>query len=270
MKIKKILVPIDYSDCSVNALQYAAELANYFEANMMLLHALDSWHINEELIKKLKDGHYQNLSNEIANITALANKMTDIVISEKSPQKAIAEAVELYDVDLVVMGTLGADDLFDKVMGSLTYNIMVNSNVPVLAIPNEYRFYPYDKIGLAVDYKEVMQPEAINLLKEFAFAFQSKLEVFHIEQANQPEEVLAHYEESKLDVFFGDIEHVYKKTTSTRSIDKALENYLTMNQPDLLVMLPRKHGFLERLTQKSTSRWALHTLKIPVLAIAEN
>jgi len=270
MKIKKILIPIDYSDCSVNALQYAAELANYFDASLMLLHALDSWHINEELIKKLKEGHYQNLSDEIKNIPSIADKMTDVIVSEKSPITAIEETVDLYDVDIIVMGTLGADDLFDKILGSLTYNIMVNSKIPVLAIPNDYSFIPLHKIGLAVDYKEVIQPHVIDLLKEFAYAFQAKLEVFHIERADQPEEVLAQYEESKLDVFFSDIKHVYKKTTSIRSIDKAIENYITLNQPDLLVMLPHKRGFIDRLIQKSTSKWALHTIKTPILAIAGN
>ena len=169
--MKTILVPLDYSEVSDNALNYAAELANLIRAKLILLHV---YHVPVPAIEvpvvvigweELQKENTERL-NKIAEKTKNKSKNLEIEI-RVSPGFAVDEILSLVkedNIDLVVMGVTGAGRKTNMLLGSNTVSVMKKSKTPVLIIPQKAQFKKVQNIVLAYDYKNAID-EAV--IKEF-------------------------------------------------------------------------------------------------------
>lgn len=268
MKIQKILIPIDYTDCAFNALDYAAEVATKFKAHLLILHALD---IEETATKTtteaLKSQHIEDINEIINNIPTAVNLMTDIMISEKNPRSAIRNAADTFDVDLIVMGTEGVDNILDEVMGSLTATVINEVACPVLTVPDGCRFQPIHKIGFGADYKVTQRMDSMGLLLQFAYTFGSEVEIFHIRSKDKRKPILAQHEADKLDKVLNGVVHTFDEIEDD-NLEGGVNQYIKKANPDLLALMMRKHSFLYLLTHHSATRQLVHHVKLPMLIFA--
>lgn len=269
MSLHKLLVPINYSKCSINGLRYAGHLANVLNAKIVILHALDNDHISTlSDIKKSKEEHTSKIQAYCNEESSLNEIMTDIYISEKSARAAIKMAVETYDIDLIVMGTEGAEKPLKELVGSFTYHVIEESSVPVFTVPENYTFMPIQLIGFGVDYKQVEGSFALDVVKDFAYSFRSRLDIFHIKKYGEETKFLENHEAKKINQFFKGLQHKFE-TIESASINDGLNQYIAKSEPGLLVLVPRKYSFFEWLSHESISEQVVQHAKIPVLTIPE-
>jgi nucleotide-binding universal stress UspA family protein len=139
LKIEKILVPVDFSNNSMNALQTAVSLAKKNNANIKLLHVIDEdYHFsNLETIKGRSDADIY-----IKAITRLANsvKKSDMIncdfsVVEGSITGNILREAAGYQADIIIMGKNGNAGSRKNYAGSVSYQITKKSGIPVLIIP---------------------------------------------------------------------------------------------------------------------------------------
>lgn len=269
MRIKKILVPINYSECSMNALRYAGKIAKKFESNILILHALDDGKVaTSKIIEEEKTKHIEKISSLTDNEPDLSSILTDILVTEKAPREATQWAIEVFDIDLIIIGTDGVHKPFDELVGSFTFRVVDDSKIPVLTIPNKCAFMPFDKIGLAVDYKLIEHTSVLDILLDFVYAYKSKLEIFHIKKYGAKPEALKEYEASKLDDYFEEVTHTFE-TIEHKTIADGIKSYIKKSGPDLLVIMPRKYKFFEWLRHSSVAEEAVQHLELPVLTIPQ-
>lgn len=157
--MKNILLPVDFSQNSLNAANYAASLALLSKAKIYLYHCsqvsvpmmergylpefeyMETENIN--LLKEIKSGLRK--SNPGVNIECLSS--TGLL---KENIKTLSEEL---DIDLVIMGTAGATGLKEIFLGSNTSHAIENLDCPVLAIPEHTTFSPIKKIFYATDFQ---------------------------------------------------------------------------------------------------------------------
>jgi len=144
--IRQILVPVDFSEPSRAALDYAAELARPFEASIDLIHIweaptfvpqggmVDSNAASfslQELIKK-------NAEGALENFVAAAAKRGIVPRSSRaepgSPALAIADHAKQGHYDLIVMGTHGRTGLSHVLIGSVAERVVRHAPCPVLSV----------------------------------------------------------------------------------------------------------------------------------------
>jgi nucleotide-binding universal stress UspA family protein len=269
MKIKKILLPIDYSECSLNALAYAGQVAEKFNGKLVLMYAMDNENIaTPKMIKEGKNENIKKISKIIDKDPHVINIMTDILISEKSPKDAILWAADTFDIDLIIMGTEGVRDPFDELAGTFTYVIISKSQIPVLTVPVGCEFTPYKKIGFGVDYKPIEHTPALDILLDFVYTFESKLEIFHVQKYSENKELVAVHESSKLDHYFSEVDHEFQ-TVKNSSPAEGLNDYMIKHHPDLLVIMPRKYKFFDWLKHTSVSREIVQHAQLPILTFPD-
>ena len=120
--MKRILVPIDFSQESMNALDAAHSLATHTDSNVLLLHIVEDPNI--ETMKISGETHYDPMDNLYLlsccwikprkNLEAIVNdpKNSDLNISYKieigNPYSSISENIASHDASLIVMGSSGA------------------------------------------------------------------------------------------------------------------------------------------------------------------
>ena len=270
MGVNNILVPINYSGCSINALRHAGNLAKQFKCQILILHALNNDNIaTAEEIENQKAEHVKKINDLITSEPSLSMIMSEALVSEESPKDAILWATNTFNIDLIVIGTEGIHKPYIDLVGSFTYHVISESNLPVLTIPEDCAYVKPHKIGFGVDFK-IMDPSAVlEMVKQFTRGFNSKLEIFHIKafgEETKPKEVK---QSEILNNFFNDINHNFI-TLEQGSVQEGLKAYAEKYDPNILAIMPRKYKFFEWLKHESVTEDAVQHLQLPILTIPES
>jgi nucleotide-binding universal stress UspA family protein len=139
--LKKILCPIDHSECSYRALQYAISLALKDEAKLYLMHVVDSRPYDTEIYKfssfKAENIDMQKIHADL--IKSLPEGTTDVLEVETIavsgiPFHEIINAATEINVDLIVIGTHGRTGLSHVMLGSVAEKVVRKAPCPVLTV----------------------------------------------------------------------------------------------------------------------------------------
>ncbi|MBI5682372.1 MAG: universal stress protein [Deltaproteobacteria bacterium] len=145
--IKKILVPVDFSECSKNAFYYSLDIARETKASVFLLNVIDSELVNEmvrldistkgQIKKKLE----KNAKSELDRIMAESlKKRKGVKIRERLEEgipfiKILKESKDL-GADIIVMGSFGTSSpMLRFFFGSTVEQVLRGSKIPVVCVP---------------------------------------------------------------------------------------------------------------------------------------
>jgi nucleotide-binding universal stress UspA family protein len=151
-----ILVPLDFSDASMNAVHYAVEMANLFDDEIVLLHVLSKGKLkglfmNDSEVALLRDkirNKLEDKKNEI--IAEWPNVRVTTRVEEGKPYKVINQVAQESNSDTIVMGTNGASGM-EQFTGSTTSRTIRSSTIPVIAVKEKRTNPKFDTIVLPID-----------------------------------------------------------------------------------------------------------------------
>ena len=141
-KIKKILVPIDFSNLSKDALPWATFLAAKFDAEIILLHAVEKFPVDYLLGRELMNHTIVPLMKQAeADLERMAvslSKSTKVsvsaVVRDGTPFEEICHAVKLLGADLIALTTHGYTGLKHVWLGSTAERVVRHAHCPVLVV----------------------------------------------------------------------------------------------------------------------------------------
>lgn len=133
-KLKKILVPIDFSDCSKKALQYAIPFARQFNARMILLHVFAGTLIEGDLKNELETRLITLVRETVPN-----EIFVDTEIRHGAPSIEIVNAAKEMDVDVIVMSTHGHTGRVHAFIGSVAGDVVRLAPCPVFVVREHER-----------------------------------------------------------------------------------------------------------------------------------
>ncbi len=277
MHINNILAPVDFSDCSDNALKIAIDLTKLTGGNLVILHGftipiglVSEYYIPDESSFK----NYENIARE--QLAALPDRfpvLNEIAVTYKFvlslPLDAVLSTIEAESIDMIVMGTKGAGNIVDNLLGSTTSTLISKTKTPVLVVPKYFNSLAIKKIALAVDFNQSNDYKKLMILKEIAALLQSEINILNVSRDDSSKRGLQVGEEAlELHNIFKGLEHEYF-FIDDENITRGISEFIITNDIDLITLLPKNHTFIERLLKKSVTKGlALHT-KIPLLAIHE-
>ena len=130
----EVLVPIDGSDCSIRALEFAAEFVDRFEASLHVVHISDSeTEATDEIVERAREVLAETGVEdepEVSTDVELAFRPADRV------GKDILELVKDRGYDHVVMGHHGSGGAVERaILGSAAHTVVEEEVVPVTIVP---------------------------------------------------------------------------------------------------------------------------------------
>jgi nucleotide-binding universal stress UspA family protein len=140
--IKKILVPVDFSECSDHALDVAIAIARKLGASIELLHAYElpvlaspegAIFAGPETMRGLMDQAAEQLGKRIEARSRFEVPLTSIAMQGPA-WSAIVERARSLPADLIVMGTHGRTGFVRMVLGSVAERVVRSAEVPVLTV----------------------------------------------------------------------------------------------------------------------------------------
>ncbi|MBE0661651.1 MAG: universal stress protein [Bacteroidales bacterium] len=285
--VRRILLPVDFSDYSLNACQYAIGLAAKFKAEVKLFHAYfkpvmempayEGAHMYqanfdkyfEEIeIKAKKQLH--ELVHEL-NQYIVRKKLGKIRISASLAngfaEEAIVEIIEKYNPGIVIMGTHGIGEQTAGIFGSVTLRLIDRLHVPLLTIPASATFKGIEKtknILYATDFDDT-DYAALNKLLNLIRLFDMKLHCVHVSIGRKKA-----WDSVKMDEMHNYIKEEYPSQRLKCSIMvsdnilNGLETYMRNNNIGLVSFNTHKRNMFTKLFTPSITRQALSRFSKPV------
>lgn len=144
--MKKILIPIDGSECSNKAIQKGKEIAGAFDSNIILLN-VNAWvpfayEANVEDIARIAEESQKESEKLLetakkffeGRLNKVSVKSIETVSLTGEVGKTIVEFAEENDVDLIVIGHRGQTGLDRLLMGSVTMKVLHYAKAPILVV----------------------------------------------------------------------------------------------------------------------------------------
>ena len=150
LKVKNILVPIDFSECSKKALKYAVPFAKQFNAGLTLLHVAefnkpapgtqnpDSEVLEAQMLQGCETSLLDFAKEEVGDKIAC-----EVVVWKGKAVPDIIAAAKSRHIDLIIISTHGQASVKHSVLGSTTERVVRHAPCPVLVVrENEHEFIP--------------------------------------------------------------------------------------------------------------------------------
>lgn len=278
--MKQILVPTDFSACAANATNFAVQSAKILPLEITLLNSFelnsslytDYMGANREFNQKLLHEANEKLAGIKESIEKNDNVVADAILSTVSLQDAIAQALDEKKFDLIVMGTLGASGIKEKLWGSRTAATIGRSEVPVLAVPGDYTWKKPQKLLLMTN-KFEKEPGILNFIFELAGLYMANVQVAIF--TDEDDDKAGTFVQDKKDIseYEEFLREKYSEETLTSAhlygekFEDSLQSFIKENDIDMLVMVTYPHKFLNRIFNPSKTKRMSYQTRIPLLAI---
>ena len=273
--MKTILVPVDFSTPSENALRVATNLAKRNHAKIIVLHVME---IAEPL---MGTGQYYVDDQKVLFFMKLGQKkfrefldkdfLKNVTIADQieigSTADGIARMADKNNADLIVMGSKGSSGLEEVLIGSNTEKVVRNSKIPVLVIKNEMKDFDIRRMVFASDFG-LENLTAYRKAKTFAMNFNSELKLLYI---NTPGDKFKSTNEirEKMRGFLNNTEIPYSpeniQVFNDYSVDKGVLNAANYLSADLIAMPTHGRKGLAHFFSGSIAEDVTNHSQIPVI-----
>lgn len=274
--IKKIVCPVDFSETSINAVEYAASLAKAFGVELLLLNLQQIAPVSSAVSmgegitaevrsnSRIAQQRFKDMCLEIKMEFDLEANF-EVDISGESLVKTLKPLSGQNT--LIVMGSNGADDMYQYFFGSNTYQVIKEAQCPILLIPEGVSYSLIQKIVFAWDYSEENK-FSFSFLYDFMKNFNPVFVFLHISKRNT---------EISLDIFnalrseiievLGVKSKIEFEQFFSENIPETLINFMSKSQANMLSLTYYDRGILRSIFQGNITRDLSETANFPLLVM---
>lgn len=278
--MKNILLPTDFSNNAWNAICYALEFFKTEKCEFQILHTYTpTFYRMDYLMGGPTFSAIPDKGVDIAQ-AGLDKTLVDIKLKFNNPKHTfktlsafntltneILELSETKDFDLIVMGTQGATGAKEIFMGTNTVHVIRKSKIPILVVPVGYEFKEINSIIFPTDYEQLYHVKDLKLLVNLLNTHNAKLTILHVKEEYDLVDEQKVNKKALMD-YFKNINPDFVEERG-KLMPEAIRTYIEEHQSGLLVMMSRKHSFLERLIVKSNVDFIGYHTTIPFLVIPQ-
>jgi nucleotide-binding universal stress UspA family protein len=273
--MKKIIVPIDFSEYSEFALEAAASIAKKHNSELIILHMLelsnaiistDSNSLNEEAVfyLKLAEKKFETFLNK----PYLEGIEITPIVKHFKVWSEINEVANEHQANLIVMGSHGVSGIKEAIVGSNTEKVVRHSDIPVLVIKHNPILLEFENGVFASDFSDEAITPYINARATF-----KKLGVkMHLVYVNSPDGSFRSSLEidKRVSDFLkkadGDLDNLSEvNVVSDYSIEKGILNFANVKGADLIAVATHGRKGLAHFFEGSISEDIANHSTLPVM-----
>lgn len=289
---KTILVGIDYSKNSENALREAARMSNARDLPLVCFHILDRdvlgefHHLGDDTEKGVLNFAGEKLGAFICDTIGIAHDI-ETSVSIGHPFEETLRCIEEFQPEVLVLGSRGFSTTGHHYVGALASRCVRKAPVEVLLVRN-FQDRPFEKIVACVDFSDT-SIRAVNRAAELASQDDADLLLLHIYKPpiyddsqvgwfgptfpNLPLPDITGKLEQQLDELSyrigreHDLQTIFTKVVTSQSIHQRIRETLECNGADLVVLGTRGRTGFKKLLLGTTAEGLIHNTPCSALAI---
>jgi hypothetical protein len=164
------------------------------------------------------------------------------------------------------MGVTGGSKFDETLIGSNAVNVARHAVQPVIVVPPGATFTPIKKVVFACDFKKVVETTPVQAIKNILNETKAKLFVVNIDHDNKHFSVDLPFEGLMLDNLLDGYDPEYHFIDSTDFVE-AINTFAEENKADLIITIPKKHNFFEKLFKESHTKQLAFHARVPLMVI---
>lgn len=277
-KIKRILVPVDFTKTSEKAVAKAIIIAKTLNADIFLLHVLEynAYQFSVVPEKQLLFPSITELEKALAKKmdamrTGIRKKYKinpEINITTGRIDSEIIHFSKKKNIDLIIMGTHGASGYKELFIGSNSQRMVTLSDIPVLTIQKKIHKPGFNNILIPID-NSLHSREKVNIAMYMAKIFGAKIHILGLPSSNEKSAI------NKFKIKIESVERVMKlhnlsyKTSIAKggSLATIAMNYADKSNCDLIVINTGHESQITGIFLGAFAQQIVNHAKIPVLSV---
>ncbi len=273
--MKKIIVPVDFTLHSENALRTAVFFANTYKAEIIVVHMLETSksvisvsesYLHEQIVFELK--LTEKKFKEFLNKPYLKDIKVTPIIKHHKNFSDLHKVAENENGDLIILSSHGATGFKEIFYGSNTEVVVRNSTIPVLVIKGLPVANVFNKAIFACDFSDdFIGP--YKKAKKIVNIFNCNLQLLHVttpgikfRTTKEKQERIARFLEK-----VGEKNNVSVVEVSDFSIEDGILEYAKSNENDLIVMPTHGKNGIEHFLEGSIAEDVVNHTHLPVLTV---
>jgi nucleotide-binding universal stress UspA family protein len=269
--MKKILVPTDFSECSINALNAAIKIASKVSAEIELVHVYDrpvigfvDLNIDHKKNKAMLQNAQKTMDKMVKQIEAEGVKVNPHILAD-IPLTEIVDQKKFSQIDLIVMGSHGSEGLKELFIGSNTEKVVRKSKVPILSLKEDQGAFDLKNIVLASNFYKELEG-VFNQMNDLLKAFNPHYNLLKVVTPNNFE--TSHYSRKLMNEFadrFG-IKNYSIHIYNDNNIEAGILNFAKEVNADAIVIATHGRRGLEHFINGSLAEDVVNHALTPVLS----
>jgi nucleotide-binding universal stress UspA family protein len=275
--MRTIIAPTDFSAVSLNAVQYAADMAVAAGKELSVIHvyqlpmAFSEMAVSAESVEEVVSAAEEQLGllrDKLKRKTA--GKLTiHISVLRGDVLTEISDYADTVNTYAIVMGAEKAGSMERFLLGGKTTSAVKHLSSPLIIVPAGAKFAAVKKIGLACDFIDVERTVPVKEIRSFVHDFNAELHILHV---STNEELL--YSDKTIEASEWLQESVKELNPryhfiKSKAIEEAIDLFAMQNKIDLLVIIPKRHSAINRLLNPTHSQKIVLKTHVPVMTIHE-
>ncbi len=259
--MRDIIIPIDFSETSLNAARYAAAMLSSKENTRVILYTMftaeEESATSEQYLQSLKAELEQKGVSNIETVKELGSDLID----------NLARLAYQKTAELIIMGITEKEEWRQFFVGSNTVKMVEQNICPVMIIPQNAKFNGITNVSLASDFKDVDATTPVLAIKTVLDIFNVNLHIVNIDNEHYvalTDEYLA--ERAKMQKMFSEFNPEFYFIGMNDFYD-AIEQFSKDKNIDLLIIIPKNHTFMNSLVSSSHTKKLAFNTSVPLLAV---
>jgi len=274
---KNILIPVDFSEESLVAIDYAKLIAPMFMAKIHLIHVMEGKNpilkfMNDSDRPKIEKKIEEKLENIVETIAFDGVTEASFSIEKGNLIDAFLKKRKLLDAKMIIIGTTGSKDIKRKIIGSNALRIIREAQCPVITIKSKNTFSKIGNIILPLDTSKVTK-QKVEHATLFAKYFNAAVHLVSVETGDnfiesdtaiqQLEETSEYFENENVSCSI----KLLKSPASNSKIAKAILEYAKEMEADIIMIMTRQESKSEQFYVGSLAKEIIHKANIPVYSV---
>ncbi len=276
--IKKILVPVDFSETAATVLSKATTLAKLLKADLLLLHIvpyngfgfsiLPETKSDLPTITEIEKAVSAKLDDLQADIRTKHGITPEVYVSTGNIDAEIIDFSKNKKIDLIVMGTHGISGYKEMFIGSNSQRVVTQSEIPVLTMQKDTGNIGFQNILLPVD-NSIHSREKVNLATAIARQFGAKIHILGLPDSSETTAL------SKFNIKLSSLEKNIAATNlpyittvvKGNNLAEAAMEYGEKNNCDLIIINTGHESEITGIFMGTFAQQIVNHSKIPVLSM---
>lgn len=269
--MKNVIIPMDFTDVSNNALKYAFESNR--DAIFHIVHV--TYGVNPNEITYLKEGTTGDsvLGDALRSISRSLNKTSipedniKVTILRGEVIPCLRKYISDHSIDAIVMGTRDKYNLLDKWFGTVSLALVKTLDIPVLLVPPHSKFGGFKKVLVASD-AHLENRESLDEILSWNRQHNAFIKFLHVKRSFSED-----YQEKSDQL----VESIFEKdkpefgfeivSVSNKDITQTLLASAYNLGADLIISISDDQSFINSLLFKSVSKELILKSRIPLLIL---
>lgn len=281
--MKTLLIPVDFTKASDNAINFGAEWAKHYDYERIIL--LRSFYISifENLIMSAE---FSNVNEDNINIDRENQKDELNILCRQLSEKAgrgikiqtatselplLRSIIDIIKYEQPQMILLGSDNINNSNDAFISGNIIAiakASPIRVLIVPSYYTYKPVHEILVPCDFNALNSLNKINSLRAVPQWHDVKILVLNVDASQPHINPDDKFKEAEFNIhdYLKNFEHqIYY--VAEKNVTDGILNFEKANKVQLMIAMPGKYSFLYSLTHKNISEALYRNTRLPLMIL---